>query len=119
MVKAGNVTVSDAPNAQDRGRALIAYYIARMGSFYYDQLVRLGCAAEARAVKQAFDERGHAAGMAAVSAPLLDDLGFTGPVEACRDRLLELEELGVDLHSITVDTRDPRQFARTVEALLR
>ncbi|HBZ68469.1 MAG TPA: hypothetical protein DEP35_01410 [Deltaproteobacteria bacterium] len=119
MVKAGNVTVSDAPNARDAARALIAYYIARMGSFYYDQLVRLGLGEDARAVKQAFEEGGRAGGMAAVSEALLDDLGFTGPAEACRDRLVELEEQGVDLHSVTLDTRDPRQFGRTIETLLR
>ncbi len=119
LVKAGSVTVSDAPDARDSGRPIIAYYIARMGSFYFDQLVRFGYGEEAAAVKRAFDEHGSAAGMAAVPGHLLDDLGFAGSAARCRERLIELEELGVDLHSIRVDARDTVSFGRAIETLLR
>jgi alkanesulfonate monooxygenase SsuD/methylene tetrahydromethanopterin reductase-like flavin-dependent oxidoreductase (luciferase family) len=118
-VKAGSVTVSDEPDARERGRPFVAYYIARMGSFYYRQLVRFGYEAEAALVKRAFDEHGAAAAAAAIPRPLLDDLGCAGPAEACRDKLAELEEAGVDVLPITVEARDPKGFARTVETLLR
>ena len=38
----GGVTVSSKPGAQDAGRGFLAFYIARMGTFYYNQLSRLG-----------------------------------------------------------------------------
>jgi alkanesulfonate monooxygenase SsuD/methylene tetrahydromethanopterin reductase-like flavin-dependent oxidoreductase (luciferase family) len=119
QVKAGSVTVSEAPDARDRSRPIVAYYIARMGTFYYRQLARFGYEAEAAHVKKTFDEQGAAAAAAAIPRPLLDDLGFAGSAEACRDKLLELEEAGADVLSISVDAREPKAFARAVETLLR
>jgi alkanesulfonate monooxygenase SsuD/methylene tetrahydromethanopterin reductase-like flavin-dependent oxidoreductase (luciferase family) len=119
QVKAGSVTVSDDPAARDKSRGIVSYYIARMGTFYYDQLVRFGYEAEAAHVKKTFDEHGAAAAAAAIPKHLLDDLGFAGPPEACRDKLVELEEAGVDVLSISVETRDAAQFAKSVETLLR
>lgn len=118
-VKAGNVTVSDDPAARDRGRPITAFYIARMGTFYYQQLVRYGYEAEAALVKKTFEEHGSQAAAAAIPQHLVDDLGFAGPAEACREKLIELEEAGVDVPSITIETRDPAKFRKAVEALLR
>jgi len=119
QVKAGSVTVSDDPAARDRGRGMIAYYIARMGTFYRRQLERYGYEAEAAAVKQAFDEHGAAAAAAAIPPKLLADLGFAGPAEACRERIEELEAAGVDIVSLSVDAKDARDFTAKVETLLR
>jgi alkanesulfonate monooxygenase SsuD/methylene tetrahydromethanopterin reductase-like flavin-dependent oxidoreductase (luciferase family) len=118
-VKAGNVTVSERPEARDLGRAFIAYYIARMGTFYYNQLVRFGFEEDAALVKRTFEEQGSAAAAAAIPLRLVSELGFAGSAEACRDRILEQEKQGVDIHGITIDAREPREFARTVATLLR
>lgn len=118
-VKAGGVTVSDNPAARDAGRAFLAFYIARMGDFYYRQLGRFGYADEAAHVRRVFNEQGSAAGAAAIPQHLLDDLGFAGGPEECLAQLRAYEELGVDVHSVTLDTSDPVQFGRWVETLLR
>jgi F420-dependent oxidoreductase-like protein len=118
-VKAGSVTVSDDPAARDRGRPITAFYIARMGTFYYEQLARYGYEAEAALVKRTFEEHGSKAAAAAIPQKLVDDLGFAGSSEACRDKLVELEEAGVDVPSITIETRDPAKFRKAVETLLR
>ncbi|MCE7927581.1 MAG: LLM class flavin-dependent oxidoreductase [Chloroflexi bacterium CFX7] len=120
MVKSpGGVTVSDNPGARDAGRGFLAFYIARMGTFYYNQLARFGFGDEAAAVKMAFDQQGSAAGAAALSPELLDQLGFAGNAQACLRRIQEEEAAGVNIHSITIDTRDPVEFGRAVETLLR
>jgi alkanesulfonate monooxygenase SsuD/methylene tetrahydromethanopterin reductase-like flavin-dependent oxidoreductase (luciferase family) len=118
-VKAGSVTVSERPEARDAGRAFIAYYIARMGSFYYDQLVRFGFEEDAALVKRTFEERGSAAAAEAIPTRLVEELGFAGSAEACRDRILEQERQGIDIHGISLDTREPRAFAKAVDTLLR
>jgi alkanesulfonate monooxygenase SsuD/methylene tetrahydromethanopterin reductase-like flavin-dependent oxidoreductase (luciferase family) len=119
QVKAGGVTVSNDPGARDAGRGFLAFYIARMGTFYYNQISRFGYADEAAAVKKAFDEHGSAAGAAALTPELLDDLGFAGDADSCLARIREDEALGVDIHNVTIDTRDPVAFGRAVETLLR
>ena len=118
-VKAGGVTVSDNPAARESGRGFLAFYIARMGTFYYNQLSRFGYADEVAMIKKVFDDKGSAAGAAAIPASMLDDLGFTGNADECLSRLREYEALGVDVHSISVDTKDPVRFGRMVETLLR
>lgn len=118
-VKAGGVTVSENPAARDAGRGFLSFYIARMGDFYYRQLSRFGYADEAAHVRKVFNEQGSAAGAAAIPRHLLDDLGFAGSAEECLAQLRQYEQLGVDVHSVTLDTRDPVQFGRSVETLLR
>jgi len=115
----GGVTVSSKPGAQDAGRGFLAFYIARMGTFYYNQLSRLGFGDDVAAVKRAFDEHGSAAGAAALSPELLNELGATGDVDACLRRIQEEEAAGINLHSVSVDTQDPVEFGRAIEALLR
>jgi hypothetical protein len=90
-----------------------------LGSFYYDQLVRFGFEDEAALVKRTFEEHGSAAAAAAIPARLVDELGFAGSAEACRDRILEQERQGIDIHGISLDTREPRAFAKAVDVLLR
>ena len=50
---------------------------------------------------------------------MLDDLGFAGNADQCLAQLREYEDMGVDVHSVTLDTKDPVQFGRWVETLLR
>jgi alkanesulfonate monooxygenase SsuD/methylene tetrahydromethanopterin reductase-like flavin-dependent oxidoreductase (luciferase family) len=115
----GGVTVSANPGARDAGRGFMAFYIARMGTFYYNQLVRLGFGDEAALVKRTFDEHGSAAAAPAIPADLQNELGAAGDVETCLRRIQQEEAAGVDIHSVNIDTRDPVEFGRAVEGLLR
>jgi len=116
----GSVTVSANPEAaRDAGRPMTAYYIARMGDFYYNHLSRLGFADEVARVRRVFNEQGSEAGFAALSVPFLEEFGVAGDVDTCRRRLEEQEAAGIDIHSVSVDTKDPVEFGRAVEGLLR
>ena len=89
------VTVTDNPEravAVRRGTA--AFYIARMGNFYYEHFVRMGYAEAADAVRKAWAEGGSAAGAAAVPDELVDQLGMTGDVAACCAALDEAAAAG-------------------------
>ena len=62
-----NVTVTDDPERARQGTAAgAAFYIARMGDFYFEHFVRMGYADEANAVRAAWREGGSTAGVEAV-----------------------------------------------------
>ncbi|MGE0599127.1 MAG: LLM class flavin-dependent oxidoreductase [Dehalococcoidia bacterium] len=115
----GGVTVSANPKAIDAGRPMTAYYIARMGDFYYNHLSRLGFTDEVARVRRVFNEQGSDAGAAALSPEFLQEFGVAGDIDTCRRRLEEQEAAGVDIHSVSIDTKDPVEFGRAVEGLLR
>jgi hypothetical protein len=96
----------------------IAFYCARMGEFYYQQLTRQGFGAEADAVRAAWKQGGGAAAAQAVPRPMQDQLGFAGPTEACIDRLEEQEAAGATLHQIAVLDREPAERRRAMERLV-
>ena len=98
------ITVTDDPErAAFARRVLIVRYIARMGNFYYDQFVRLGYQAAADAVRAAYAEGGsEEAAYSALPQAVVDQLGFAGSVEACRDALDEAAAAGFTLLSISV-----------------
>ena len=110
--------------AKDRDRALqaakagTAFYIARMGDFYYQQLSDMGFADEANAIRRAWKEGGSGAGIAAVTDELSDSLGFVGDVDACRERLAEEEVAGINLHNVAVAGYTPEEEGRIYERLL-
>jgi alkanesulfonate monooxygenase SsuD/methylene tetrahydromethanopterin reductase-like flavin-dependent oxidoreductase (luciferase family) len=111
--------------AKDRERALqgakagTAFYIARMGDFYYQQLSDMGFADEANAIRRAWKEGGSGAGIAAVTDELSDSLGFIGDVDQCRDRLAEEEAAGINLHNVSVAGYSPEEEGRIYEQLLK
>jgi len=92
-------------------RNMTAFYIARMGNFYYEHFVRMGYRAEADAVRTAWEQGGSQAGAAALPDRLVDQLGFGGPVEACCETLDEAAEAGFSLLSVTVAERDEHKRA--------
>jgi alkanesulfonate monooxygenase SsuD/methylene tetrahydromethanopterin reductase-like flavin-dependent oxidoreductase (luciferase family) len=95
-----------------------AFYVARMGTFYYEHVSRLGYAGEAAAIKSAFDLGGSKAGTAAVSEDLQQAVGFvTDSVDAARERLAAQQAAGIDLHSVEIEAATPAQARRIYEQL--
>ena len=114
-----SVTVTDNPeSAAARRRGTAAFYIARMGNFYYEHFVRMGYAEAADAVRKAWADGGSAAGAAAVPAELVDQLGMTGDVATCCAALDEAAAAGVSLLSVAVTERDPGERAAIYRALV-
>jgi alkanesulfonate monooxygenase SsuD/methylene tetrahydromethanopterin reductase-like flavin-dependent oxidoreductase (luciferase family) len=101
-------------------RPLLALYIGGMGSReknYYNELFRrYGFEAEARRVQDLYLERRRDEAMAALTAEMIDLVTIIGPVEECRRRLAELEQVGVDEVAITLQVPG-NQPDRMLEAL--
>jgi alkanesulfonate monooxygenase SsuD/methylene tetrahydromethanopterin reductase-like flavin-dependent oxidoreductase (luciferase family) len=85
----GVTVAKDKERALQGAKAGTAFYIARMGDFYYQQLSDMGMADEANAIRRAWKEGGSGAGIAAVTDELSSSLGCIGSVVVCRDRLAE------------------------------
>jgi hypothetical protein len=99
-------------------RANAAFYIARMGNFYYEHFVRMGYKAEADAVRKAWAEGGSEAGAAALPDALVDQLGMAGDVGACCEALDAAAEAGFSLLSASVSERDPDKRAAIYRRLV-
>jgi len=116
----GHVTVTANVDRAVAGHAAnVAFYAARMGTFYSEQLTRFGFGDDVQKVKQAWDGGGSKAGTAALSPKLLGELGYIGGVEGAIERLKAQEEAGVDLHPVEIDAGGkPGEFEKTVARLL-
>jgi len=115
----GGVTVTDDPEKAYWGiREGAAFYIARMGDFYYEHFLRIGLADEANAVRAAWREGGSRAGIEAVSPELAESLGYAGPVEGCIDWIDAQQEAGYTISGVSIDERDPKQRAQIYRQLV-
>jgi F420-dependent oxidoreductase-like protein len=104
------VTVTDRPERVFQGTAAnAAFYIARMGDFYYDHFVRMGYGEVADRVRKAWAEGGSGAGAQALPADLVREMGTAGPVEQCVDALDEAQAAGFAVHAVAVPEPDPRK----------
>jgi F420-dependent oxidoreductase-like protein len=107
---ATSVTVSE-----DRDRVLegvasnAAFYIARMGDFYYEHFKRMGFADEAYAVRRAWADGGSTAGAAALPRDLVEELNISGSPEECAAAIDEGVDAGFTMHSVSVGERDPKK----------
>jgi alkanesulfonate monooxygenase SsuD/methylene tetrahydromethanopterin reductase-like flavin-dependent oxidoreductase (luciferase family) len=116
----GAVTVTqDVEKSRYESKAHVAFYTTNMGDFYREQLTRLGYEDEVRSIRHAWDEGGRAAGTEAVPDALVESIHFAGPVEACVERIAALEEAGVDMVSVSVDSEDPQETANILHKLCR
>jgi alkanesulfonate monooxygenase SsuD/methylene tetrahydromethanopterin reductase-like flavin-dependent oxidoreductase (luciferase family) len=116
----GTVTVTSNVERSTAGHAgTVAFYAARMGTFYSEQLTRFGFGDDVRKIKQAWDSGGAKAGTAAVSPKLLTELGYIGGIEGALERLKLQEAAGVDLHPVEIDAgHDVAAFEKSVAQLI-
>jgi F420-dependent oxidoreductase-like protein len=112
------VITNNVERARQATRANLAFYVSRMGVFYYQHVSRLGYADEAAAIKRAWDEGGSAAGAAAVPEHLSDAMTLvTDSIEQARERLAQQQAAGVDIHPVSVERDSPQEQAKVYEAL--
>ena len=115
----GHVTITNNPErARDGHAGMVAFYAARMGTYYSEQLARYGFGADVAKVKEAWEAGGSKAGIAAASQKLLDELGYIGGVEGAIERLKAQDEAGVDVHQVEIEATNPAEFERIVARLL-
>jgi len=97
----------------------LAFYAARMGTFYAEQLTRFGFGSEVNVIKEAWAKGGAAAGTEAVAPRLLGEIGYVGDLNGAVERLKAQEEAGADLHPVEVDAGpDSTAFERTLRTLV-
>jgi len=97
----------------------LAFYAARMGTFYAEQLARFGFGDEVNRIKEAWTAGGAKAGTEAVAPRLLNEIGYVGDINGAVERLKAQEEAGADLHPVEIDAGpDPRAFERTLATLI-
>jgi alkanesulfonate monooxygenase SsuD/methylene tetrahydromethanopterin reductase-like flavin-dependent oxidoreductase (luciferase family) len=118
----GSVTVANNEEDRQRARAgaaqTMAFYCARMGDYYYEQLCAHGFKPQADAVRAAWKEGGAAAGTGAVDDEMLAQMHFVGTTEECVERLAQQQDAGANLHGVTVMERDPERTGRILERLI-
>ncbi len=113
------VVTSNTERARAAQAGTIAFYAARMGTFYAEQLTRFGFGDDVKTIKEAWNSGGSKAGLQAVSPRMMSELGYVGDVAGARERLAAQEEAGVDLHPVEIDMGpDAAAFEKTVQALL-
>lgn len=115
----GSVSVTANPEAAyGKIKENAAFYIARMGDFYYEHFLRIGLADEANAVRAAWRDGGSKAGIEAVSDELAQSLGYAGPVEGCVEWLDAQQEAGYTIHGVTIEEREPARRAEIYRKLV-
>jgi F420-dependent oxidoreductase-like protein len=101
-----------------QARGPIAFYVGRMGTYYYEMLERHGFEAEVAKIKEGWAARDPRAAAAGVSNRMLDQTAVVGPLERCKEELDERRALGVDLPLIGMPGRDAAEMGRILEKLL-
>ena len=112
------VVTDDPESVYQRIRGTAAFYVARMGDFYYEQLSRAGMADEANAVRAAWKEGGASAGAEAMPAEFARDMMFAGSAEACIDWVEAQQEAGFTVSPVEVSERDPQKRAEIFRTLV-
>ena len=121
LVKAPGLVhvTSDVDRARSGHAANTAFYAARMGTFYAEQLTRFGFGDDVKKIKEAWASGGAKAGTAAVSTKLTSELAYIGDVKGAVERIQAQEEAGVDIHPVDVDAGgDVALFERTISTLV-
>lgn len=115
------VQITDAGSEEQirmQARGPIAFYVGRMGSYYYEMLERHGFEDEVAKIKEGWAARDPRAAAAGVSDRMLDQTAIVGPLERCKDELDARRELGVDLPLIGMPGRDAAEMGKMLETLL-
>ena len=112
------VVTDDPESVYQRIRGTAAFYVARMGDFYYEQFSRAGMADEANAVRAAWSEGGASAGTEAMPAEFARDMMFAGSAEGCIDWIEAQQEAGFTVSPVEVSERDPQKRAEIFRTLV-
>jgi alkanesulfonate monooxygenase SsuD/methylene tetrahydromethanopterin reductase-like flavin-dependent oxidoreductase (luciferase family) len=99
-------------------REPIAFYVGRMGVFYYQMLQRLGFEREVADIRAAWDRHDRDGAAAAVSDRMLEATAVVGSLDECREKLEEWRAQGVDLPIINLSADSSLEVGRVLERLM-
>jgi F420-dependent oxidoreductase-like protein len=115
------MVITGAGSAEERrmqARAPIAFYVGRMGTYYYEMLQRHGFEKEVADIQAAWANRDAAGAAAAVSDRMLEQTAVVGSLDECKEDLDERRALGVDLPIVPMPGRDAAETGKVLEKLL-
>lgn len=113
-------TPDEIARARNAARAPVAFYIGRMGTFYYEMLIRNGFEAEVAACRAAWAERDQGKAIAAISDRMLDETAIVGTLDECAEKLAQRYAAGVTMPIINLPVGEtPEDTGRMLERLLR
>ena len=123
VVYGGGLAVTDGSSEANNkvemmSRGGTAFYIGRMGKFYYNNLVRHGWKDACDAVRAKWDKRDPMGASMAIPKELIDELYFAGDIDQCRERIKTLHDNGTTLINMGMPGSDPKKVRETLEALL-
>lgn len=115
----GSVVLTKHPErSRQATRGSVAFYVSRMGVYYYQNIGRMLGEGVVAPIKRAWDEQGGGAAAELVSPALADAMSLaTDSIEQARERLAMQQAAGVNLHQVTVEADTPQEQARLYEAL--
>jgi len=108
------VALEERKTAERQAAGTLAFYIARMGTFYGAQLERFGFGEAVRGVREAWKKGGTDAGIDAVPETLRREITTVGSVAECAAALDEESRSGVDLHNVGVQARSEAEYERAL-----
>jgi F420-dependent oxidoreductase-like protein len=101
-----------------RARQPVAWYVGRMGVFYYKMLQRMGFEREVADIRAAWDRRDPEGAAAAVSDRMLEATNVVGDPDECRDKLEEWRASGADLPIINLSVGASLEVGPVLERLM-
>ena len=87
----------------------IAYYIGKMGTFYYELAVRMGYEDEANKIRQLYPTDRDAAAQS-ISDKMIDDVAVTGSIDEARVKMQEWEKI-TDIPLVFLPYKTPPDIA--------
>ena len=107
----------DVPEARDRERPHIAFYIGGMGIFYHQYMHRIGFGEESDMIREAYlsHDRDRAASL--VTDEMVDEMTIIGDPDQCREQMGTYFQAGVDEIRLVLNEPDKESYVATMKAL--
>ena len=107
----------DIPEARDRERPHIAFYIGGMGVFYHQYMHRIGFGEESDMIREAYLSRDRDRAASLVTDEMVDEMTIIGDPDRCREQMESYFQAGVDEIRLVLNEPDKESYVATMKAL--
>ena len=107
----------DIPEARDRERPHIAFYIGGMGVFYHQYMHRIGFGEESDMIREAYLSRDRDRAASLVTDEMVDEMTIIGDPDQCREQMESYFQAGVDEIRLVLNEPDKESYVATMKAL--
>lgn len=107
----------DVPEARDRERPHIAFYIGGMGVFYHQYMHRIGFGEESDMIREAYLSRDRDRAASLVTDEMVDEMTIIGDPDQCREQMEIYFQAGVDEIRLVLNEPDKESYVATMKAL--